>query len=121
MESKSYQNNDDYDIGILRVADVAKFLRCSQSWVSKNYQELGGVKIAGSILFPSRKEIYEYIFQQKKEMVGVRLSNQRSEVQKNRVLTKKGSSGSRSRAKERSKKSQINNNRNRHGLLGTTE
>ena len=32
--------------------DVALFLRKSVSWVYKHWQELGGVKIGGSIIFP---------------------------------------------------------------------
>jgi len=43
---------------MLKVKDVSQFLQKSPSWVYKNWKQLGGVKCAGSLLFPQEQDIY---------------------------------------------------------------
>jgi len=52
------QNNNK----MLKVKDVSQFLQKSQSWVYKNWEILGGVKFAGSLVFPREEELYSRIF-----------------------------------------------------------
>jgi len=103
-------------IEFLCVAEVAKLLKRSTAWVSRHHREIGGVKIAGSILFPSAKEIYERIFQQKQGVVGVRLPTQPEKTQTIRVQDKERSSRKRSRREKDSKESS-SREANRHGIL----
>jgi len=44
--------------------EVARFLKKSASWVYKHWQELGGVKLGGSLFFPHKEDLYERIFRQ---------------------------------------------------------
>ena len=60
---------------VLSVTDVADFLGKSSSWVYKNWKEIGGVKLGGSLLFPSKEILYERLFEQKQE-VEVRLHHE---------------------------------------------
>jgi len=48
--------------GIMTVEEVAQFLRMSPSWVYKNWQLLGGVKLGGSLFFPKKEDLYECLF-----------------------------------------------------------
>ena len=48
--------------GIMTVEEVAQFLHMSPSWVYKNWQLLGGVKLRGSLFFPRKENLYERIF-----------------------------------------------------------
>lgn len=43
---------------IMTPEDVALFLKKSLSWVYKHWQELGGVKLGGSLMFPSKEDLY---------------------------------------------------------------
>ena len=105
---------------ILCVKDVAEFFKISRAWVYKNYELIGGVKIGGSVRFPSRKERYERLFQQKKGMVGVLLPPQETTLHQGRIQNQKGCSGIRSREKKGGKGAETAKTRdNRHGLLGT--
>ena len=114
------KTSNQYDMEILRVEDVAEFLHKSIAWVSRHHAKLGGVKIAGSILFPSRKEIYEHIFQQNKKLVGIRFPSPKEEVQKGRIQKKKGCGerGGGSKAGSEKTASDTTGRANRHGLLG---
>ena len=112
-----FQKSDTHVIEVMCVKDVAKFLKRSASWVYKNYQELGGVKVGGSVLFPAKEKIYERLFQQKEEMVGVLLPLQKTALHQSRISKKKGCSGSRGRKKKGDQKTKENTGRNRHGLL----
>ncbi len=47
---------------ILTIEEVAQYLRKSPSWVYKHWKILGGVKLGGSILFPSKEELQERLF-----------------------------------------------------------
>jgi len=42
--------------------EVAQFLHKSPSWVYKNWQLLGGVKLRGSLFFPNKEDLYEHLF-----------------------------------------------------------
>ena len=48
--------------GIMTPEEVARFLKKSTSWVYKNWQRLGGVKLGGSLFFPRKEDLYEHIF-----------------------------------------------------------
>jgi len=112
-----FQNSETHAIEIMRVKDVAKFLKRSPSWVYKNFDKLGGVKIGGSVLFPSRKEIYERLFKPPEEMVRVLLPVQKTALHRGRIQEEKGCPGSGSREEKRTKKSKEKTRGNRHGLL----
>ena len=47
---------------IMTPEEVALFLRKSTSWVYKNWQELGGRKLGGSLFFPRKEDLYERLF-----------------------------------------------------------
>lgn len=118
MQSPCFENLEPHDIEILCVKDVAEFLKISPSWVYKNYQLLGGVKIGGSVRFPSRKEMYERLFQQKKRVVGVLLSSQETALYKGRIQNEERSFSPRGREKKGGEGTEsIDNRINRHGLL----
>jgi len=48
--------------GILTVKDLVNCMPVSETWVYKHWPELGGVKLGGSIFFPSKEIVYEHIF-----------------------------------------------------------
>jgi predicted DNA-binding transcriptional regulator AlpA len=60
MSKIAVDTNSDRDI--LTPEEVALFLRKSLSWVYKHWQELGGRKLAGSLLFPKKEDLYELLF-----------------------------------------------------------
>jgi hypothetical protein len=43
---------------ILTPEEVAQFFRKSTSWVYKNWEELGGRKLGGSLFFPRKEDLY---------------------------------------------------------------
>ena len=59
-----YESNIDNKSlsGIMTPEEVARFLKKSTSWVYKNWQKLGGVKLGGSLFFPRKEDLYEHIF-----------------------------------------------------------
>jgi predicted DNA-binding transcriptional regulator AlpA len=67
-------------LAIMTPEEVAQFLGKSTSWVYKNWRELGGRKLVGSLLFPSKEDLYERLFQQEKGLLGVRFSSQQKTV-----------------------------------------
>ena len=46
--------------GIMTREEVAQFFGKSTSWVYKNWKELGGRKLGGSLLFPREEDLYEF-------------------------------------------------------------
>jgi len=48
---------------MLKVKDVSEMFQKSPSWVYKNWKQLGGVKCAGSLMFPRENDLYTNIFQ----------------------------------------------------------
>lgn len=117
-------NQNEVDIldnlSIMTAEEVAKFLKKSQSWVYQNWQELGGVKLKGSLLFPSKEELYERLFG-KKERVEVRFHQQRQSVHGFMVQNQKRSQKSRSQTKRGGRKTDFLSDANRHGLFRTAE
>ena len=102
---------------IMSVEEAAEYLRKSTSWVYKNWKMLGGRKLGGSLIFPSKEDLYESIFQKRKG-VEVRLHPEGNQAHKNLVQNKKRSKKSRSRKKEGGvKASTTESEQNRHGLI----
>lgn len=103
---------------ILTPEEVAEFLQKSVSWVYKHRQELGGRKLGGAVFFPSKEDLYEYIFNSKRQMA-VQLQRERSEVQQIRIQNQKGGKARRGENAERAGEPSSNSGgSNRHGLLG---
>lgn len=117
LRAPHFQNSNSHGIEVMCVKDVAAFLKRSQSWVYKNFEQLGGVKIGGSVLFPSKEKIYERLFQQQERMVGVFLPSQKETVHGSRIPEEKGRPGSRGRKKKGCKTAKEGTGDNRHGLL----
>jgi hypothetical protein len=105
---------------IMTPEEVALFLRKSTSWVYKNWQELGGRKLGGSLMFPGKEDLYERIFCQGKG-VEVRLHLRKEQVHRSLVPNKSKSKGGRGKAKRRAKKPKYigtnSDKANRHGLF----
>jgi hypothetical protein len=68
----------------MTVQEVALYLKKSVSWVYKNWQELGGRKLAGSLLFPSKEDLYELLFR-KEEGVALRVAPERDPIHRGLV------------------------------------
>jgi predicted DNA-binding transcriptional regulator AlpA len=66
MEVTEVDIKKEYEI--LTPEEVARFLKKSTSWIYKNWQELGGRKLGGSLFFPRKEELYEHIFHQRERM-----------------------------------------------------
>lgn len=114
--------DDEERYQILSVEEVARFFQKSPSWVYKNWKELGGRKLGGSLFFPERRELYEHLFCKKKRLE-MGLSPQRNQVHGSMVLNKKGSQAGITKKKGGNTQSTTNaglygDDPNRHGLLG---
>ncbi len=68
--------------------EVAQFFKKSTSWVYKNWKELGGTKLGGSLFFPCREDLYELLFQKGKG-VEIRLRPEGKQVHGDLVQNKK--------------------------------
>jgi len=53
---------------ILTPEEDAQYLRKSLSWVYKNWRILGGRKLRGSLFFPKKEELYEFLFYKREGM-----------------------------------------------------
>jgi predicted DNA-binding transcriptional regulator AlpA len=95
---------------IIQAQEAADFLKMSLSWIYDHYQELGGRKIGGTVLFPSRGEIYERLFGQQAQNVAVRFSAERESVSRLRLCDQKRSS-------KRNGRAQKADNYDPHGIL----
>jgi hypothetical protein len=105
---------------INKVEEVAKFLRKSPSWVYKNWRRLGGRKLGGSLMFPSKEDLYERILFKKQKRVEIRLHQKRNQVHGNLVGDERRGKGSRVQEKGGTKKAEAgDNDPNRHRLLGS--
>jgi hypothetical protein len=51
---------------ILTPEETAQYLKKSVSWVYKNAEILGGRKLGGSLFFPAKEDLYEFIFCKRK-------------------------------------------------------
>jgi hypothetical protein len=79
------------DKGIMTCEEVALYLQMSESWVYKNWRLLGGVKLGGSLRFPSKEDLYERLFGER-ERVEVRLHPEGRKAHKRVVQDQKGGS-----------------------------
>ena len=103
---------------IMTLEEVADYLRKSPSWVYKNWKVLGGVKLRGSLFFPSREDLYEHLFG-RREGLPVRLHAERREVHESMVQNRSKGSISRGKKKGGNKKSKTADpGSDRHNLLG---
>jgi len=84
---------------IMTPEEVAQFLRKSPSWVYKNWQKLGAVKLGGSLFFPNKEDLYECLFN-KGQRLEVRLHPQGREVHPSLVQTQNGGQTGRSKQKK---------------------
>lgn len=109
---------------ILTVKEAAQYLHKSTSWLYKNWRMLGGVKLGGSLLFPSKGELHELIFGNKQGME-IRLHPERQQIHQKLVQEQKRGKASGSKTERGSIKSDTpdgsRSNPNRHGLLGACE
>jgi hypothetical protein len=82
---------------IMTPEEVAKFVHKSCSWVYKHWQELGGVKLGGSLFFPCEEDLYERLFRREEKGMAVRLRHERSTVSRqpvqNQVRSKRSGGG----------------------------
>jgi len=102
---------------ILNIEDVAQYFRKSPSWVYKNWKILGGRKLGGSLIFPAKEDLYEYVFCEK-EGVEVRLHSKRNQGHKSLVQNEERSFGSGIKKEGGNKESGTGSDaKNRHGLL----
>ncbi len=120
VEETHVDNNQASDI--LTPEEVARFFRKSTSWVYKNWKELGGRKLGGSLLFPRKEDLYERLFFKRKG-VEVRLHPARDKAYGSLVQNKNKGKKSRSKKKGGINKSKTSNGEdpNRHGLLKPCE
>ncbi|MBU4521975.1 MAG: helix-turn-helix domain-containing protein, partial [Pseudodesulfovibrio sp.] len=58
--------DNEAELSILTVKDVADYLGKSVDWVYDHAEDIGGVKRGGSWFFPSRRDIYDHLFQSRK-------------------------------------------------------
>lgn len=113
------------DRKILKPEDVAQYLRKSLSWVYKNWEKLGGVKIGGSIFFQSKEALHEHLFRQK-QGVEVRFQPKQATVHRSMVPVQKRGKAGRSGTKGGNFKSAggtgggLTGDPNRHNLLGSS-
>jgi hypothetical protein len=105
--------------GIMTPEEVALFLRKSTSWVYKHWQELGGRKLGGSLLFPRKENLYEHLFNKRQgQGVEVRFHPGGDQAHENLVQNKNGGQTGRSKKKGGAKKSEAaGNDPNSYGLL----
>jgi len=106
---------------ILTLEETAQYLHKSTSWVYKNWKILGGRKLGGSLFFPAKEDLYEYLFGKRKR-VEVRFHPEGNQAYGSMVQDKKRSKTGRGKKKGGSTKSRTtDDNRsdsNRHGLFG---
>lgn len=114
--------DNSHGVEVSSPEDIARFLRKSVSWVYKHWNELGGVKVGGSIFFPDKETLNEFIFSKWKR-VEVRLHPEEATVHGPVVSNQKRSQTCGGSKKGGNLKSQSgpeeNNNPNRHALFGT--
>jgi predicted DNA-binding transcriptional regulator AlpA len=112
-------SGDDIDTspsdGILTVKDVVQLTRKSETWVYRHWPELGGVKVGGSVFFPSKEIVYEHIFG-KGQRLASGLQSKRGTLHPSVVPFKNKSKASHDKAAKRAKRLTKPFDPNRHGL-----
>lgn len=113
--------------GIMTPEEIAQYLRKSLSWVYKNWQVLGGVKLGGSLFFPRKEDLYERLFG-KVQGVEVRLHPPGHQAHGSLVQDQKRIKGGRGKKKagveepaSRNGSGENGDDPNRHGIWGTGE
>jgi hypothetical protein len=118
-ETKQLENKSGKDI--MTAEGAAQCLGKSLSWVYKNWKELGGRKLGGSLFFPSKEDLYERIFGAGQGME-VRLHPQENQVLGPMVRDRQKGVTRRNKKKGGSRKTDTTDtDPNRHGLLGAGE
>jgi len=101
--------------------EIAEYYGKSLSWVYKHQDELGVMKLGGSLFFPKKEESYERLFCREKG-VEMRFHPKRKQVHGSLVQNKERSQGSRSSKKKGTHKScfndEVRDDSNRHGIFG---
>ncbi len=105
---------------MMNIEEAAKYLRKSRSWVYKNWRIIGGRKLGGSLIFPSKEDLYERLLFSKEKAVAVRVHRERNSAHGNLVQNENRGEKCRIRKKGEDQKSEAGcDDPNRHGLLGT--
>jgi len=118
VDNYTYTKNNVHNenINIQTPKEVAIFLQKSTSWVYDHWEELGGVKLGGSLFFPDKEDFYELLFN-KRQGMAVRLHAKRKKTHGHVVQNKKGGKKSRSKKKGGVEQTGVEQP-NRHGILG---
>jgi len=117
MPTQQIDINNQLDI--MTPEEVAQFLHKSVSWVYKNWRELGGVKLGGSLFFPSKEDLYERLFQ-KRQGLATGLHNKQSTPHPRLVRHQNQGKAGRS-TKKKGANTPWESDPSRHGLLATGE
>jgi predicted DNA-binding transcriptional regulator AlpA len=103
---------------IMTVKETAQFMGMSVSWVYKNADALGGRKLGGSLFFPSKEDLYEYLFHQEQRLQ-VRVRPQGTTIHQSLVQNQdRRQTGGSKKARGVEKPRNSSGGANRHGLLG---
>jgi hypothetical protein len=119
MASANLDQNHQREI--MAPEEVAQFFHKSKSWVYKNWRLLGGRKLGGSLVFPSKEDLYDYLFK-KGEGVEVRFHLERPALQQ--MLVQNQSRGQKGRGKKEGGTKEAGascGDPNRHGLFGVSQ
>ncbi len=112
-----------HNADIMTTEEVAQFLHKSPSWVYKNWQKLGAVKLGGSLFFPKKEDLYECLFNIRKG-VEVRFHPEQAAVHRGLFQNQNGGQTSRSTKKKGGRaraKSAKGADPNRHGIFGASK
>jgi hypothetical protein len=121
MNSSSDKFDWNIELDIMTPEEVAQYLRKSVSWVYKNWQDLGGRKLKGSLFFPNKEDLYERLFHSE-EGVEVRLHPKRNQVHGVMVQNKNRSQERRIQKEGGGEESESRReDPDRHGLLGASQ
>lgn len=105
---------------MMNVEEVANYLRKSQSWVYKNWKIIGGRKLGGSLIFPSKEDLYERVLFSKEKRMEVRVHRERNKVHGNLVQNENRGERRGIQEKGGGKQSKTSiGDPNRHGIFGT--
>ncbi len=120
-QTREMQVDTNLQNDIMTPEEVAQFLHKSPSWVYKNWQLLGGVKLRGSLFFPSKEDLYERLFY-KRQGLEIRLHAKRSQTHSSRIQNQnQGQTGHSGKKKGGARTAEGNSNSNRHVILGDSQ